>query len=212
MIQLRPLFRPAAFGAVLAVLAVLSGCAPAALAPPPAPLQPTACLDQLSQRGIAYQLVSVPAAIRGCTLSGGVKVERLLVAFDKPAEMTCELALKLDEFEINVVQVAAQRHFNRRLVQIRHYGAYACRNISGTRRLSEHARGQAIDIAGFELEGGLKISVKDHWRGAGARTAFLREVAKGACRLFSVVLTPKSNAEHLDHLHLDLGPHPLCEA
>lgn len=210
---------PAGLGAVLVLAAVLASCAPAAVvphAPPPGPVhrvpEGDACLDQLMQRGIAFQMVSERAAIGGCNVINAVRVAHLLTPFDKPADMTCEMALLLDDFEINVVQVAAQRYFNRRVTEIRHLGAYSCRNISGTRRLSEHAHGQAIDIAGFDLDGGIRISVKEHWTGAGARSRFLQEVARGACRIFNVVLTPKSNAEHLDHMHLDIGPYPLCEA
>lgn len=204
----------AAFGAAVALLA---SCAPAAVVPPARPLplpapQGAACLDQLMQRGIAYQMVSERAAISGCNVVNAVRVAALLAPFDKPATMTCEMALRVDDFEINVVQVAAQRYFSRRVVRIDHLGAYSCRNVSGTHHLSEHAHGQAIDIAGFELEGGMKISVKDHWTGAGARSRFLQEVARGACRIFAVVLTPRSNADHLNHLHLDIGPQPLCEA
>jgi hypothetical protein len=205
----------AGIGLAIAVLALLAGCAPAAVVPPPSPgpsPSPLACLDQLTQRGVAYQALATHAAIRGCNISGGVRVEGLLAPFDKPAEMTCDMALRLDEFEINVVQVAAQRYFKRRVTLVHHFGAYSCRNVNGTRRLSEHAHGQAIDIAGFDLDGGMKISVKEHWRGAGARSAFLHEVAQGACRYFNVVLTPNSNADHRNHLHLDLGPYPLCEA
>lgn len=201
----------------MAVLALLAGCAPAAVVPPPGSpgpgrLQGKACLDALTQRGIVYQLVSEHAAVNACNLAGAVRVSKLQAPFDKPAEMTCEMALKLDEFETNVVQPAALRYFNRRVTLVRQFGAYSCRNVNGTRRLSEHARGQAIDIGGFELDGGMTISVKEHWRGAGARSNFLREVARGACGIFRVVLTPKSNREHRDHMHLDLGPYPLCDA
>jgi hypothetical protein len=35
-------------------------------------------------------------------------------------------------------------------------------------------------------------------------------VAQGACKIFSVVMTPNRNAEHHDHLHLDIGPYKLC--
>jgi hypothetical protein len=204
-------------------LAALTGCSlsPApdlSAAPPPLPAyKPPAapgqfCLDQLSERGIGFDMVPMVASLGFCSITNGVRVERLLAPFDKPATVTCPMALRLDDFEINVVQMAAQRLFNRRLVRIRQLSSYSCRNIAGTSRLSAHARGQAIDIAGFELEGGLVISVKSHWAGTDPRAQFLHEVAHGACRMFSVVLTPDSNADHHDHLHLDIGPRPYCDA
>jgi hypothetical protein len=35
--------------------------------------------------------------------------------------------------------------------------------------------------------------------------AFLKAIHKGACKIFSTVLGPEANADHLDHFHLDLS-------
>lgn len=205
----------------VACAAALTACSvapppPVAVAPPPPPVYapPSSagdmCLDELTERGIAYEIVPMRAAFGGCNLVDGVRVSRLLARFDKSAILSCPMALRLDEFEINVVQMAAQRYFKQRVVRIRQVGSYYCRNIARTHRLSEHATGQAIDIAGFVLADGMVISVKDDWAGRGAGAQFLHEVAHGACSLFSVVLTPDTNADHHEHLHLDIGPRPLC--
>lgn len=204
---------------VVACAGALAGCgliAPPAppIPPPPAVYSPPttgdACLDELSNRGIVYEMVPMHAAFGGCDLVEGVRVSALLAPFDKPATLSCPMALQLDEFEINVVQMAAQHYFKQRVVRIRQIGSYSCRNIAGSHRLSEHARGRAIDIAGFVLANGLVITVTDDWAGHGPRAEFLHDVAQGACSLFAVVLTPATNADHRDHLHLDIGPRPLC--
>jgi hypothetical protein len=206
---------------VVACAAALAGCsvAPpptAAVVPPPAYTPPPSagdmCLDELTERGIVYDIVPMRAAFGGCNLVDGVRVSRLLAPFDKPAILSCPMALRVDEFEINVVQMVAQRYFKQRVVRVQQIGSYSCRNIARTHRLSEHASGQAIDIAGFVLADGMVISVKDDWAGRGPRAQFLHEVAHGACSLFAVVLTPATNADHHDHLHLDIGPRPLCDA
>ncbi len=200
------------FGALLVALAMLTACA---VAPPPPPVPPppsgAACLANLASRGVAYELVTEHATVSGCNLVNAVRVKGVGARFDRPATMACGLALRLDDFETNVVQAAAERYFQRRVVEIYQFGAYSCRNINGTHRLSVHARGEAIDIAGFELAGGLKIMVKTDWHDTGDRGRFLREVALGACRMFEVVLTPDANADHRDHIHLDLGPYRLCK-
>jgi len=202
------------FGALLVVLAMLAACAPRAvvpLAPVPPPASGPACFRELTERGVPFQLVNEPATISGCNLLNAVRVTGAGVRFDKPATMTCGLALRLDDFEADVVQAAAERYFHRRVIEIYHFGAYACRNINGTHRLSVHARGEAIDIAGFELAGGEKILVKTDWHDGGDRGRFLREIARSACRMFNVVLTPDSNSDHRDHIHLDLGPYRVCQ-
>lgn len=209
--------RTAAVGIGWAV--ALAGCsvAPPPPPPPPPPLvyqAPTtsgdACLDQLSARGIEYQMVPLFATAGGCELVDGVRVARLLAPFNHPATLSCPMALTVDEFEINVVQMAAQRYFNQRVTRILQIGSYSCRDIAHTHRLSEHAHGLAIDISGFVLADGRTITVKHDWWGHDTNARFLHDVAHGACSLFSVVLTPATNADHSNHMHLDIGPRPLC--
>ena len=216
--------RRCAIAASLAWAVVTAGCTAApgpdrmAAARPPVPVYkppPSAgemCLDELAERGISYDLIPLHTTAGACSLVNGVRIARLLAPFNRPATLSCQMALRLDEFEINIVQMAAQRYFNRKVIEVRQVGSYSCRNIAGSHRISMHASGQAIDISGFVLDDGTVISVKNDWGGRGAPTKFLHEVARGACGLFSVVLTPNTNADHHEHLHLDLGPWPLCDA
>ncbi len=189
--------------------AAMIGSVPAYKPPPSAG---ELCLDELAERGISYNLIPLHAAASMCGVANGVRVAGLLAAFNTPATLTCPMALRVDEFEINVVQMAAQRYFKRKVIEIRQVGSYSCRNIAHSHRISQHAMGQAIDISGFVLDDGTVISVKNDWSGRGAQAKFLHEVARGACGLFSVVLTPNTNADHHEHLHLDVGPWPLCDA
>lgn len=203
-------------GLALAALGLLSACAASRAVPPspgPAAAPALLCLEALGRRGAAFEPVAERASAGGCRLVNGVSLRQTAARIEPPATMTCPLALALADFEARVVQPAAQRHFGRRVAAIRNWGAYSCRMRSGdSRRLSEHALGQAIDIFAFDLAGGTRIAVRDHWRERGPRGRFLREVARGACAMFSVVLTPKSDAAHADHLHLDIGPNRLCDA
>lgn len=108
-------------------------------------------------------------------------------------------------WEWQVVQPAARRHFDSSVVRIEHFGSYNCRRMYGRSSgdWSEHAAANALDVAGFVLANGNRVTVVGDWKGEGARAAFLREVRDGACDLFSTVLSPDYNAAHRDHLHLD---------
>lgn len=171
------------------------------------------CLATLNARGVSWSAADAPGSGSGCGIAGGVQVRQLSTPFNQPATMSCALALAMNDFETQVVQPAALRHFGKPVAQIRHFGAYACRPSTGTRgRLSEHAKGDAIDVNGFVLSDGTTIEVKKDWYGADARTAFLREVAQGACQRFNLVLTPNSNRDHWDHFHLDVGRYRECGA
>jgi hypothetical protein len=130
-----------------------------------------------------------------------------LAAGYRPADLgvQCPVAAALALWQWHVVQPAARRHFGRDVAGIEHFGSYSCRRLYGraSGAWSEHAHANAIDIAGFTLADGRRISVLRDWRGVGAEAAFLHEVRDGACRLFSTVLSPDYNAAHSNHLHLD---------
>lgn len=119
--------------------------------------------------------------------------------------IACPVAAALAMWEWDVVQPAAQRHFGSRVVAIDHFGSYACRRIYGrdAGSWSEHSTADAVDIAGFRLTDGTRVTVVGDWRGDAAKAAFLREVRDGACTLFATTLSPDYNAAHRDHLHLD---------
>lgn len=81
---------------------------------------------------------------------------------------------------------------------------YACRrrNNSKTGKISEHGRGRAIDISGFELANGSEISVLRDWS-AGSSSRALQRMHAEACGPFGTVLGPRANRFHLDHFHFD---------
>jgi hypothetical protein len=118
---------------------------------------------------------------------------------------SCPVAAALALFEREVLQPAADRHFGSKVTSIEHAGSYSCRRIYGRAqgRFSEHATADAIDIIGFRLADGTRISVLRDWRMDGPKRAFLRDARDGACSLFATVLSPDYNAAHADHLHLD---------
>lgn len=128
------------------------------------------------------------------------------VAMTPAATLACPIVSVLDRWLADSVQPAAQRWFGARVVEIRQISAYSCRGMNGNSRahISEHAFGNALDIAGFTLADGRRVSVKEGWRGMPEEQGFLRDVQAAACQQFSTVLAPGSNAYHYDHIHVDL--------
>jgi hypothetical protein len=112
----------------------------------------------------------------------------------------------LDQWVANTVQPAAHRWFGQPVVEIKQISAYSCRGMNGQpgARISEHAFGNALDIAAFVLADGRKVTVKKNWNGAPDEQAFLHDVQGGACETFTTVLAPGSNKYHYDHIHVDL--------
>jgi hypothetical protein len=123
------------------------------------------------------------------------------------ATLACPMVSALDLWVTNAVQPAAQRWFGEPVIEIKQISAYSCRSMNGQRGapISEHAFGNALDVAAFTLAGSRKVTVKDGWHGPPEERGFLHDVQAAACRQFSTVLAPGSNAFHYDHIHVDLA-------
>ena len=128
------------------------------------------------------------------------------VSIKPPATLACPIVLALDRWLTDSVQPAAMRWFGVRVVEIRQISAYSCRGMNGNphAHISEHAFGNALDIAAFMLADGRRITVKGGWRGLPEEQGFLRDVQGAACQQFNTVLAPGSNSHHEDHIHVDL--------
>jgi hypothetical protein len=128
------------------------------------------------------------------------------VAVKPTATLACPIVSVLDRWLAESVQPAAMRWFGVRVVEIKQISAYSCRGMNGNSNahISEHAFGNALDIAGFTLADGRHITVKGGWRGMPEEQGFLRDVQASACQHFNTVLAPGSNRYHEDHIHVDL--------
>jgi hypothetical protein len=127
-------------------------------------------------------------------------------AIQPAATLACPIVAALDRWVVDSVQPSAMRWFNQPVVEIRQISAYSCRGMNGQigARISEHAFGNALDIASFTLADGRRVTVKDGWRGLPEEQGFLRDIQSAACDQFTTVLAPGSNRFHYDHIHVDL--------
>jgi hypothetical protein len=136
----------------------------------------------------------------------------------KPAAtLACPIVSMLDQWISAAVQPAALKWFRQPVVEIKQISAYSCRGMNGNpnAHISEHAFGNALDIAEFTLADGHKISVQYGWRGTPEEQGFLHDVQAAACEDFTTVLAPGANVYHYNHIHVDLMRHyngrHICE-
>jgi hypothetical protein len=122
------------------------------------------------------------------------------------ATLACPLVSALDQWIATAVQPAALRWFHQPVVEIKQISAYSCRGMNGNpnAHISEHAFGNALDIASFVLADGHKVTVQYGWRGSPEEQAFLHDVQLAACNEFTTVLAPGANIYHYNHIHVDL--------
>ena len=124
------------------------------------------------------------------------------VTVNPPATLACPIISELDHWISGAVQPAAMRWFGSPVAEIKQISAYSCRGMNGNphARISEHAFGNALDIAAFTLADGRTITVKNGWRGLPEEQGFLRDVQ--SCRLRSIHHRARARLECLS-----LRPH-----
>jgi hypothetical protein len=122
------------------------------------------------------------------------------------ATLACPIVSALDHWISDGVQPAAMRWFGSQVVEIKQISSYSCRGMvgAGGSGISEHAFGNAIDIAAFTFADGRRVTVQEGWHGAPEEQGFLRDVHLAACNNFNTVLAPGYNAAHYNHIHVDL--------
>lgn len=155
---------------------------------------------------LAIQGVSigrVPGAISGCGVDSAVRVSSVSgVALSTHAVMDCTTAKALKSWVDKGMQPAMRQSGGVR--EIRVVAHYACRTRNNQKgaKISEHGKGRAIDIAGFTLRNGAKVTVLNDWGGS-KYSKPLRQMHGAACGPFGTVLGPNANRFHRDHFHFD---------
>ena len=170
------------------------------------PIEEMACRQRLQTLGVSFQNRPAEADVSGCAMPYPMSVKMLGggVAIEPDALMNCAMAEAAARFTSEVIAPAAKRDFGTELKSISQASAYVCRPRNGTTKLSEHAFGNALDIASFKLADDKVVEVVLRPDEQAAR--FLGALRKAACGPFKTVLGPGSNADHATHFHVDLAP------
>lgn len=164
------------------------------------------CLSQLRGLGVPFQVVadkrgvSTPVAIEGPI--GGVRYYTLGTG---PMVSDCRLALALGKVapELRAFGIEA----------VRFSGAYSYR-MARVGRLSLHAYGLALDMHEVIANGTSYVVKRDFARGlpngCAEQAPLLNRLAcrLAQLRIFQELLTPDSNADHHDHLHIAIARAP----
>ena len=145
-----------------------------------------------------------------CGINNPVEVHYVNgVKLTTPALLNCNTARELAGWVDNKAEPILGR-----IEALRVAASYACRTRNGQGgKLSEHAKGNAIDISAFILPGNEIITVLEGWnsRQYGRK---LRRLHASACGPFGTVLGPEADRFHRDHFHFDTASYrggPFCQ-
>jgi hypothetical protein len=171
-----------------------------------APAAPSDCDVQLGKIA-AFRQLSALIAPGECGAPDAVLLESVIlpdqsrVAIVPPATLRCTMAEAVARWiREDVTQAAAKLGAPPR--ELENMGSYECRgrNRVGGATLSEHGRANALDVRGFKLANKVTVVLADPKVPKDFRDA----IRTSACARFSTVLGPGSDAEHAEHVHLDL--------
>jgi hypothetical protein len=192
----------------------LPSALPGIVTPPAAPqtpgLMPASEIElrhELKRLGVTYAdlppihpggACGIDYPVKVMALSGGIKM-------NPPAILRAKMAVTFAKYVRKDFAPAVRWRYFSGIRAIRD-GSYSCRNMIGesTHHLSEHAKGNAIDVMGITLDSGRVIDVeKPGWFSFRER-GFLKKVRGEACGYFTTVLGPGYNWAHRNHFHFDL--------
>ena len=166
------------------------------------------CLADLRELHVSFQVLPDRETGPGCGLNGTVKLVDIGVPVANLTAVRCGAARAFIGWTRNAVAPAAYQMLGSELARIDSMGSYACRNVVGSARnasrRSGHAIANAIDVGGFVLKDGRRITVLDDWNSSDPQVRqFLQTIRASACKRFGTVLSPDYNAAHRNHLHLE---------
>lgn len=174
------------------------------------------CLSNLKTQQAVFTPVEDRWYGNSCATVGTVKLAALntdnaTVSLANLGPVTCSAARPFAAWARYGVDRAAHQILGTRLVKIETFGSYSCRNVAGTSRRSGHALANAIDVSGFVLGDGRRLTVRQHWNnGTAEERRFLRVVHGSACKRFGTTLGPGYNEAHADHFHLEADGARFC--
>jgi len=196
--SLRPMARPKNMRRIMAHAQVSPTLAAADVS---GPKRGSVCGD----RAIRGQAIApIRGRISACGIANPVKVTSVDgVALSTPATLDCSAAKALKQWVHSGAKPAVGR-MGGGIKSLRVVAHYACRNRNNQSggKISEHAKGRAIDIAAINLNNGTSLTVLTDWR-TSRKGSVLKRMHKAACGPFGTVLGPDANKYHQDHFHFD---------
>ncbi len=165
------------------------------------------CRRELKRLGATFQDLPPIGDGKACGIDYPVKLSKLSgdIAMAPAATLSCRMALQVAKWTKYELGPSTRRRYFTGVKAIHQGSSYSCRRINGSRTMSEHARGNALDIMRIELDSGRDIGVKKPGFFSFREKGLLNNVRADACDYFSTVLGPGYNYDHRNHFHFDIA-------
>jgi len=169
----------------------------------------TACRTRLKRLGVVFKEKPPIYRSSSCQIANPIEVSGFnsgSIAFKPAATLNCQVTEAFARWIKGDLQPASRMRYLSGVSTIYNAGGYSCRTMNSRRgaKMSEHSRGNAIDVTKIVLNNGKNIMVRKPGFFAFREKGLLNSVRSDACGYFSTVLGPGYNPEHADHFHFDL--------
>jgi hypothetical protein len=168
-----------------------------------------ACRTRLKRLGVVFTEKSPINQSGSCRIDNPIEVSGFnsgVIAFKPAATLNCQVTEAFARWIKGDLQPSARLRYLSGINTIHNAGGYSCRTMNHRRgaKMSEHSRGNAIDVTKIVLNNGKSITVRKPGFFAFREKGLLNSVRSDACSYFTTVLGPGYNREHADHFHFDL--------
>ena len=168
-----------------------------------------ACRTRLKRLGVVFKEKPPIHRSASCNIDNPIEVSGFnsgSIAFKPAATLNCQVTETFARWIKGDLQPAARLRYLSGINTIYNAGGYSCRTMNHRRgaKMSEHSRGNAIDVTRIKLNNGKDISVRRPGFFAFREKGLLNSVRSDACDYFTTVLGPGYNPEHANHFHFDL--------
>ncbi len=176
---------------------------------PAAPDQIQQCLSDLKAAQVEFQSLGTLTK-DGCTVESAVELDAVNSRFGKIALsgkpiLACGFARQFTAWIGDVAAPLTLAYLGSKLAAVEIGAAFVCRtryNLPGE-KISEHAKGDAVDVTAFRLENGRTLSVEGSSASFEMDGVWIKTLRATGCGYFTTILGPGSNEAHKAHLHFD---------
>ncbi|MCR6499714.1 extensin family protein [Shinella sp. CPCC 101442] len=172
------------------------------------PASEKACRQRLLKLGVKFRDVPRISRGRSCGIAWPVELSGLSggIQIKPAAQVNCQITEAFARWVRQELVPSSRTRYLSGVSAIHQMSSYSCRTMNSRKgaAMSEHAKGNAIDVGKIVLKNGKAIAIEKKGFFAFREKGLLKSVRSDSCKYFSTVLGPGSDRYHKDHFHFDL--------
>ena len=172
------------------------------------PASEKACRQRLVKLGVKFRDVPRISRGRSCGIDWPVELSGLSggIQIKPAAQVNCRITEAFARWVKQELVPSTRTRYLSGVSAIHQMSSYSCRTMNSQKwaAMSEHAKGNAIDVGKIVLKTGKTIVIEKKGFFAFRETGLLKSGRGDSCKYFSTVLGPGSDRFHKDHFHFDL--------